>query len=143
MVKPVTVRETYTFTLQATFVTRVPAPVVTVEPMVMDMNEIEDAIIIRGTYTYVIAVTNHGLISADSGSITLPGNHPFAEWQYEQTLGDLLPNTTVNVPVTVVSKEERRRRSGGGCFDGLVSCMFMIGLIYSICARSLTSRFHS
>jgi len=64
------VEEKLKFTLEATFTTRVPLPVVTVDPMVVSIDELELGELTSWTYT----VTNHGLIRATGFSLTLPGS---------------------------------------------------------------------
>ena len=72
-VTPVPIVEKYTFVLAATFVTQVPAPVVTLLPFNVDLDKLE----LGAQTTIMYTITNHGLIRADTVTLSLPTNHPF------------------------------------------------------------------
>lgn len=72
VVRQTEVTETYTFELQATYVTQVPAPVVTIEPMYIDLADLELQVEALGETTLTFKLTNHGLITASNTTISLP-----------------------------------------------------------------------
>ncbi|EDQ89805.1 uncharacterized protein MONBRDRAFT_24936 [Monosiga brevicollis MX1] len=100
-VTPVTITESYKFTVEATFVTRVPMPVVTVEPIVVDLTALELEATELGVTYYNYVVTNHGLIRANDFNLVLPAGHPYLEFSYPTPIGGIEANTSVVVPVTV------------------------------------------
>jgi len=114
-VTQVTVQEKVKFTLAATFAARLPVPVVTVDPMVVSIDELELGEMTGWTY----AITNHGLIRATGFTLTLP-HHEYLTFKYQAHVGPVEANTTVYIPVEVVDTRQpgRRRRSTGGCYVG-------------------------
>ena len=98
-VEPVQTEDRYTVTLETVFETHVPAPVITVEPMVLDLRVISfDE---NGNAVVNYTITNHGLIAAQGATIRF-GTHP----DYEVTpingnIGEIPAMTTLEVPVTV------------------------------------------
>ena len=81
--------------MQATFQTRVPAPVVTISPLVVNLDELE-AIILGGQSTsYTYTVSNYGLIKADAFSLTLPSANPLLKFDYDAPIGDIPANSSV------------------------------------------------
>ncbi|HTV41600.1 MAG TPA: immunoglobulin domain-containing protein [Candidatus Sulfotelmatobacter sp.] len=96
MVTPTDVSDQYQFTLDETFATLVPWPVVTVSPAAIDLCDIQ------GDSTQIdLTITNSGLIAADGLNLYF-GPHP--DWQIQplvSSLGTLLPQTNMIVPVTI------------------------------------------
>jgi hypothetical protein len=75
-VTPVSYKDEYVVTLQSTFETYVPIPVVTVNPTLLDMGVLEQGLMPVVTFE----VTNHGLIAAKNFAFTLPlDTHPFMQ----------------------------------------------------------------
>ena len=72
-VVPVQTDDKYAVTLEATFETHVPAPVITVEPMVLDLRNVNFDT--DGLATVIYKVTNHGLIAAQSATMRFD-THP-------------------------------------------------------------------
>ena len=108
----------YKFDLQATFVTQIPMPVITIEPMVVNLDNLElEALALNGT-SYTYTVTNYGLIRADGFDLTLPTSHPFLTFHYDAPIGDIAANSSVTIPVTVSIKPGSRRRRSSGCHVG-------------------------
>ena len=128
-VVPVDVQDTYTFTLEAVFETYVPAPVVTITPMVLDLDLLE----LSGNTQIDFVATNWGLISANNPALNLPTDHPTLEFVMLTTPPATIPaNTSILMPVrvslrgqntttavnntitTIAPPTLRRRRDGGG-----------------------------
>ena len=65
---PRLVEDKYDIILESEFETNVPAPVVTVDPMYVDLEELETGLVERLTFN----ITNHGLIKANDLEIKLP-----------------------------------------------------------------------
>ena len=73
-VTPVTIKETYTFTIEATFVTQVPMPVIIIDPIIVNIDKLEREVQVFGSTSYSYTVTNYGLIDADVMTIYLPSS---------------------------------------------------------------------
>ncbi|MEI6341894.1 MAG: putative Ig domain-containing protein, partial [Verrucomicrobiota bacterium] len=103
-VEPVQFEDRYRITIDTTFETVVPAPVVTIEPALIDLATIQgdDAVI-------DLKITNHGLIAAEQGKLRF-GTHP--RWLVTPLTSDIgmIPaKSSVTVPV-------RLSRLGGAGF---------------------------
>ncbi len=95
-VVPTQIEDHYKITIDTTFETVVPIPVVTVEPTVIDLAEI------TANETVVnVKVTNHGLIAANGTHFSFP-THPL--WSFTPAIDDVgtLPAmSSITVPVTI------------------------------------------
>jgi hypothetical protein len=98
-VVPVQTDDKYIVTLEAVFETHVPAPVITVEPMVLDLRTVNfDA---DGLATVNYKITNHGLIAANNATIYF-GTHPDYEVKpLNENIGEIPAMTSLDVPVTI------------------------------------------
>ena len=77
-VVPTSVPEEYTIRVEQTFVTQVPAPVITVEPMVLDL----EALAFAGPESVIyFTITNHGLISAFDTAFAMPPDDGLLEFE--------------------------------------------------------------
>jgi hypothetical protein len=95
-VTPTTVEDRYAFTVESTFETQVPIPVVTIEPASLDIaNRPEDEFQVNYT------IRNHGLIAANN--VKLPTKTGGSiEWvPLIGEIGRLEANATITVPVTI------------------------------------------
>ena len=97
-VEPVQTEDKYIVTLEAVFETHVPAPVVTVEPMVLDLSKLPfDE---SGTATVNYTITNQGLIAANGTTIRF-GTHPdYQITPLNENIGELAAMSSLVVPVT-------------------------------------------
>lgn len=96
-VVPVDIEDLYEITIEAVYETYVPKPVLTIEPSVVDLNDIVAA----GTKTINFTIENHGLIAAQQAYLAF-GTHP--TFQFEplvEQLGDIAANDSIVVPVTI------------------------------------------
>ncbi len=95
-VEPVTIEDRYKITIDTTFETVVPVPVVTVEPSSIDLS------LITADETHVdIRVTNHGLIAANNTHLGFP-SHP--QWEFTpliDRIGTLPAQSSITVPMTI------------------------------------------
>ncbi|EDQ84772.1 uncharacterized protein MONBRDRAFT_39125 [Monosiga brevicollis MX1] len=71
-VSPTQIDDEYSFTLEAVFETRVPVPVVTIDPIFVDVDRLAYGDIEQIDFI----ITNHGLIAADEPRLSLPSVHP-------------------------------------------------------------------
>ncbi len=98
-VVPVQTDDKYTVTLEAVFETHVPAPVITIDPMVLDLRTVNfDA---DGLATVNYKITNHGLIAAHNATMHF-GTHPDYEVKpLNENIGEIPAMTSLDVPVTI------------------------------------------
>ncbi len=80
-VVPITIQDRYEIVLQATFETDVPAPVVTIEPAMVNLPQLFAGDVYQGEFS----LFNHGLIRADHLQFQMPASDEFIE--YEQLGG--------------------------------------------------------
>jgi hypothetical protein len=95
-VVPVQVEDRYSVTIDATFETVVPIPVVIVEPTVIDLAQITTAETVVN-----VKLSNHGLVAAESTRLIFP-THPL--WQFTPTveqIGTLPAMSSITVPLTI------------------------------------------
>ncbi len=95
-VVPTQVEDQYSITIQATFETHVPAPVVTVEPSLIDLDQV-------GCDAQIdLTITNHGLVTAQAANLDFSNNN--SRWQITplvSQIGDIAAETSVVVPVLI------------------------------------------
>ncbi|XP_041350118.1 uncharacterized protein LOC121369231 isoform X2 [Gigantopelta aegis] len=105
-VTPTTFEDKYIITLDSTFETRVPMPVVTIEPVEVNLIPYEE-----GKKTVMeFLLRNHGLIRADNVRFQLPVSHPSLKFtQTIEIIGSLEANTSLVVPIRVEVKTRDKR----------------------------------
>lgn len=95
-VQPVAIEDNYRITVETTFETTVPLPVVTIEPAVIDLGKITAEV------TQIdLKVSNQGLIAANSTRLSFP-THPL--WRFEplvENLGTLPAKSSLTVPLII------------------------------------------
>jgi RHS repeat-associated protein len=101
-VVPITIEDRYEILLEAVFETNVPAPVVTVNPPILNLPAMCAGDVFYGEFAF----TNHGLIRADSFKFTAPPSDEYNEFE----LLDAVPasidaRTTIVVPYRVTSRK--------------------------------------
>jgi hypothetical protein len=102
-VVPLAIDDSYTIVLETTFQTNVPAPVVTIEPPLLNYDYLVCSA--PNVTTVVFTVTNHGLIAAKEATWYLPLRHPDLEFSMPQLeLGDIAGRSSVEVPITIRRK---------------------------------------
>ncbi|KAL5014472.1 hypothetical protein ScPMuIL_008742 [Solemya velum] len=110
-VTPTTIEDKYVITLESTFETHVPMPVVTIEPAKINIDPYEDGQENRIEFL----ITNHGLINAENIRFQFPANHPTLTFiETIDNIGTLAANTSLDlvVPVDMQLKTTRRRKRG-------------------------------
>ncbi|MEO6035569.1 MAG: CARDB domain-containing protein, partial [Verrucomicrobiota bacterium] len=119
-VEPIQIEDRYKITIDTTFETVVPLPVITVSPAFIDLGSLT-----APESVVDITIANHGLVAAREMRLEFPA-HPC--WELKsliQTIGDLPAETSLTIPVTI------RRLAGANCspcqFSGLVSWILPCG----------------
>ncbi|XP_052092546.1 uncharacterized protein LOC127729013 [Mytilus californianus] len=107
-VTPTTVQDKYVITLESTFETHVPMPVVTVDPAKVNTIPYE----LGEEDTLEFTITNHGLIRADDVRFALPLNHAYLNFNMTvDEIGSVPANTSIKVLILVTPKNTRKKRS--------------------------------
>jgi hypothetical protein len=110
-VVPVDTVDQYSVTLDAVFETNVPAPVLTVNPMVLDLKTLNfDE---QGKATVYYTVSNKGLIALNNVRINLGSGNGFVVSSEISNLGTLKANQSVVIPVEI--QEGMIRSNDGEC----------------------------
>ena len=114
-VEEVTIQDRYEIVLSATFETDVPAAVVMLEPVTIELPEMEVGDVFYGE----LQMTNYGLIRAFDIDFTPQQSDEFFQFEY---LTSVVPSTlearevvTVPYKVTALRSLEQQDASGGGC----------------------------
>ncbi|MCA1747862.1 MAG: hypothetical protein LC655_09210, partial [Bacteroidales bacterium] len=121
-VVPTEIEDSYDIELVMEFETNVPAPVV-----VMEMPKEMPQLFNDETYTFLVTITNKGLITAEDVELRFPEDDPEYEWVTEYRTMDLVAQQAIQVPVTmrirdgVKKSEDGVKKSGakssGPCSD--------------------------
>ncbi|KAJ8311800.1 hypothetical protein KUTeg_010655 [Tegillarca granosa] len=115
-VTPTTIQDKYVITMESTFETQVPMPVVTIKPAKVNTIPYEEGRLDRMEFE----ITNHGLIRADNLRFSLP-NHPYLIFtQTIPNIGSLAANGSMIVPLSVKLKSRKRRNAAAAAFCGLM-----------------------
>src|SRR5690606_13126063 len=85
-VVPITIQDRYEIVLQATFETDVPAPVITIEPAVVNLPRMLKGDVYQGEFV----VQNHGLIRADNVEVSFPGSNQYLSYEFGGSIPDQL-----------------------------------------------------
>ena len=91
-----TIQDTYSFTVDTTFQTHVPAPVVTISPAYIDFSKLT-----ADTTEIDFTITNHGLIAADDVSLSFDSNAMYQVTPLVGSLGTLAAMSEIVVPVII------------------------------------------
>lgn len=95
-VVPIQIEDRYTITVETTFETAVPKPVVTIEPNIIDLANFV------GTEQQInLTLRNHGLIAAQNTKLSFPTH---SRWSFTPLIGDVgvLPaQSTLVIPLTI------------------------------------------
>jgi hypothetical protein len=115
-VEEVALEERTRVRIETVFETAVPIPVVTVEPALIDLDEV-----VQDRTEIEFTITNHGLISANELRLFFSNS---AGWRFtvlQSELGDLPARSSVTVPVVLERLTGARGAglaAGGGCPSG-------------------------
>lgn len=105
-VEPTDVEDRTRIVVQSIFETVVPAPVITIEPMIINLAEVHG-----DSATIELVIRNHGLIAAESMQLDFP-THPL--WMVQpliSALGVLPAGSTVRIPVRIERLGRRSARA--------------------------------
>jgi uncharacterized membrane protein YgcG len=97
-VERIEIEDRYKITIETEFEANVPAPVVTIEPAVLD---VRDLMVIGQVKQVNMTIRNHGLIAVDNTRLRF-GTHPF--YSIEPLIGDLGrldAKSSLTIPVTL------------------------------------------
>ncbi len=95
-VTPTTIPDRYTFTIDSTFETQVPVPIVTIEPSSLDLGQYPGS-----EFQVLYTVSNHGLIDAEHVNLIFPNTANLQFTALVTNLGKLTANSSLTVPVMV------------------------------------------
>ena len=107
-VVPVPFSDQYTITITLNFETNVPAPVVTVEPVVLDLDALDGEVSYRE-----FTITNHGLVAADNTLWEIENTDRYEIIPLSPIVGDLLPGQSVSAPFLVIDHQFGQGLVGG------------------------------
>ncbi|ETR72318.1 MAG: hypothetical protein OMM_07575, partial [Candidatus Magnetoglobus multicellularis str. Araruama] len=97
-VEEIQIDDRYRITVESTFETNVPAPVVTLDPASLDVSDLNA---LGQTKIVNLKIENHGLINAEHGKFNF-GTHPFYEIKpLISDLGTIPAKSTITIPVTI------------------------------------------
>ncbi len=121
-VVPTMIEDEYEIDLIATFETHVPAPVV-----VMNMPDSIPQLAIGQTFPFILTATNQGLITANDIVLRFPEDEEY-EFVANANMVDILPQSTLQIPVIVKRKVATQSRSALKCKDvAIISYKFECG----------------
>lgn len=117
-VREVTIQDRYEITLQATYETDVPAPVVMLEPASVNLPLMKAGEVYYGEFT----LTNYGLTRADNVRQKLPASDAFFRYEFLTAFPEqLAAKQRVTIPYRVVALQSLDQpagtASGGGCYS--------------------------
>jgi uncharacterized repeat protein (TIGR01451 family) len=95
-VVPTTVADQYTITVDSTFETQVPVPVVTVDPPSVDLSQYPGA-----EFQFTLTLANHGLIAANHVQLNIPSTSLLQFMPLITNIGTLTANSSITVPILV------------------------------------------
>ena len=107
-VTKVLIEQTYTITIDAQFVTYVPAPVLVISPTMVDLDEVEANENIK---QIDFTLSNYGLIGVSDVELKLPDEHPYLRFIIRQLpIGDIEANSSIIVAVDVHRSNATRKK---------------------------------
>ncbi len=111
-VVPIEFTDEYIITLSLTYETNVPAPVVTIDPIVLDFG-----VMTAPTQAVEVRLTNHGLITASNVRWGVSNTERLQIIPLNSNLGDIPPGATITTSVLLVDQEFNASgvAGAGGC----------------------------
>jgi hypothetical protein len=95
-VVPTTIEDRYSMTVESTFETQVPVPVVTIQPASVDLAQYP-----ANEFQIEFTIANHGLIAADHVRLDIPSTARLEFTPLITEVGRLAANSSLTVPVLV------------------------------------------
>jgi len=109
-VNETTIQDHYDITLTATYFTQVPAPVVLIEPGIINLPDMQ----VGEEYTGEITITNYGLVRADNVVFTPPRSDINYKYEIMGTVPtELAAKTRISLPYKVTALSPLSRLSAG------------------------------
>lgn len=108
-VVPTEIPDRYRIVIETEFETNVPAPVVTVEPSYIDLDEFTEEL-----SQIDLKITNHGLIAVDNVRVGFGSNENWEIKALASKLGRLPAKSALTVPVTIRRLGDGQRAAGCG-----------------------------
>ena len=118
-VTEIPLEDRYNINLNATYETDVPAPVVVLEPMSVNLPNMQPGEVFYGELT----LTNYGLVRADDLKLTLPSTDPYFAYEFMVNVPKSLETKQrITIPYRITSLRSIDQgsagdASGGGCFS--------------------------
>ena len=119
-VKEISIQDRYEITLNATFETDVPAPVVVIQPASINLPKMGVGDVFYGELT----LTNHGLVSAKDVVAKLPGSDGYFRYEFLVDIpATLEAKQRLTIPYRIVALQSLEASassataSGGGCYN--------------------------
>lgn len=95
-----TVRDRYDIVLEATYQTQVPAPVVLLEPLSVNLPELQ----VGEEFTGELTLTNYGLIQAENVKFIPPKNDAYYRYEFLANVPEVLPaKSRITLPYRVTA----------------------------------------
>lgn len=135
-VREITIQDRYEITLNATFETDVPAPVVVMQPGITNLPPMKPGDVYYGE----LVLTNYGLVRADNVKSRFPTSDAYFKYEFlAEVPSTLEAKARITIPyriVSLASLEGNGAATGGGCYSYSSSA----GVSYSYdCANGSTS----
>ncbi|MBE0639477.1 MAG: hypothetical protein IH598_13250, partial [Bacteroidales bacterium] len=105
---PTQIEDQYVISLVAVFETNVPAPVI-----VMNMPDSLPQLANGEVFPFILTLTNHGLITARDAIVKLPDDPEYL-FTANVNIVDILPQTSVQIPVIMERRPEGKSSENGG-----------------------------
>jgi hypothetical protein len=138
-VTEITIEDRYEITLDITYETDVPAPVVVIEPPGITLPEMAPGQVYRGELT----ITNYGLIRADNVVFTPPADDQFFDYEFQAEVPDSLEaKQRITVPYRIVALRPLNAGDDAEATGGAGGCGFgvLLRLIYDfLCINGVES----
>ncbi len=118
-VTEITLQDRYEITLNATFETDVPAPVVVAEPTSLNLPDLKAGDVLNGEFS----LTNYDLVRADNVQVVLPSSDQYFRYELLTAIPtSLQAKQRITVPYRVISLKALESATtgdagGGGCFS--------------------------
>ena len=119
-VREIAIQDRYEITLNATFETTVPAPVVVLEPAAINLPKMNTGDVFHGT----LSLTNYGLVTAEDVKQKLPTSDAYFRYEFLVDVPDTLnAKQRVTIPYRVIALQSLEQAastpnaSGGGCYN--------------------------
>src|SRR5205085_8583328 len=119
---PATIEDRARIVIETVFETFVPLPVVTIEPNLIDLNDIQ-----ADRTEIELKITNHGLVAAQDFNLSFASNSKWRFTPLQTQLGDLEARSSLTVPLVIerLSSAQGLRGlsaddcgvGGGGCYS--------------------------